>query len=58
MKKITKRTGRREKPERDKVKQKKVYITDAQEDEVLAQTKQPDLTSVIKSHLIGGTKLD
>lgn len=48
---INKRTGRKPKPEDEKVKQKKVYITDKQEKQILKKTKKQSLTEVILSNI-------
>lgn len=43
------RTGRKPKPEDEKVKQKKVYITDKEEKLILKATKKDSLTNAIKT---------
>lgn len=44
---MIKKTGRKPKPEDEKVRQKKVYITDKQEKQILRKTKKKDLTEVV-----------
>lgn len=48
---VNKRTGRKPKAEKDKVKQKKVYITDNQEKKVLSATGKKTLTEVVLSQI-------
>lgn len=48
---MIKKTGRKPKPAGEKVKQKKVYITDNQEKQILKQTKKKTLTEVILQHI-------
>lgn len=47
----TKRTGRKPKAEKDKIKQKKVYISDAQEKKVLSASGKKSLTEVVLSFI-------
>lgn len=42
-------TGRKEKPEQDKIKQKKVYISDKEEKQILKATKTKDLTAALRT---------
>lgn len=45
-----KRTGRKPKAEEEKIKQKKVYISDKQEKQILKSTKKKTLTEVVLQH--------
>lgn len=46
---IKAKTGRKEKPEQDKIKQKKVYISDKEEKQILKVSKTKDLTAALRT---------
>lgn len=46
----TKRTGRKALQEDEKVKQKKVYLSDKEEKRILKKHKKQSLTEVLKAH--------
>jgi hypothetical protein len=46
---IKTKVGRKEKPEQYKIKQKKVYISDKEEKQILKQSKTKDLTAALRT---------
>ena len=46
---IKTKTGRKAKPVEDKIKQKKVYISDKEEKQILKVSKTKDLTAALRT---------